>query len=88
MLENKYPGWHESSRDAHLTLLTRQTRNLPESLARSHPFPGLMFGSESQYVAGLYVEAEESVTHGLGLSPLGHGTMNLMRDDSFEVVKQ
>lgn len=52
----------------------------------THPFPGLMIGSEKQYVAGLFVEAEEAKKHGLGLSPLGDGQMNLVRGDRFDVV--
>lgn len=53
----------------------------------THPFPGLMIGSASKYIAGLHVDAEEAKAHGVGLMPLGGASVNLCRGDRVEVVE-
>jgi len=53
----------------------------------THPFPGLMHGSASQYVAGLWIEEDMARRHGLACDRLGGAKINLVRGDRFEVVE-
>jgi hypothetical protein len=48
----------------------------------THPFPGLMSGPASQYIAGVYVDPA-SATGKLVPGPLGTYTINLRKADRF-----
>lgn len=50
----------------------------------THPFPGLMLGRPSQYIAGIYLD-DEHRTKGTGL-PLGHSVVNLIYGDEVEAI--
>lgn len=52
----------------------------------THAFPGLMTGSASQYVAGIYVTPESAAEYGLTGGSLGDVPLNICRGDRFEVV--
>jgi len=54
----------------------------------THPFPGLMNGPTSDYVAGLFLDDEEvAKAHGLSLGKFGVAKVNICCNDSFEVVE-